>query len=310
MKEPRGQELIERYKKNYGIPADAPITEEMILRHWNLEKDLTQKLLKSTPENRFEIFEDCYSKLYSELEWLNLHIADDIPNSVKERNFQIWPDLIETPTTQTIYEVGSGKAELISFLSRIGYSCVASEITQERGEKYSEEGVVWKNSDGVHLGRFEQHTSYDVVISDQVIEHIHPDDTQDHFRGVHEILNQKGRYIFRVPHRFTGPHDISRVFKIEKAQGMHLREMTFREINILIRRAGFSKFGIVLINSRKQIVRLFSKDDKLSSLTYINIVILFERFIRFVPSLKLRLKAIRLISRIGFFPEIFVVATK
>jgi hypothetical protein len=36
MKEPRGKQLIKRYKENYGIPAQADITEEMILKHWEL----------------------------------------------------------------------------------------------------------------------------------------------------------------------------------------------------------------------------------------------------------------------------------
>ena len=71
MREPRGQELINRYKKNYNLPTDVNITEEMILAHWELEKRLTKELLASNPENRWEIFEHCYSTLYSELWWLN-----------------------------------------------------------------------------------------------------------------------------------------------------------------------------------------------------------------------------------------------
>ncbi len=32
--EPRGIELITRYKRNYGIPAEVEITEDMVLSHW------------------------------------------------------------------------------------------------------------------------------------------------------------------------------------------------------------------------------------------------------------------------------------
>jgi hypothetical protein len=74
MREPMGQELIDRYKKNYNIPTDAEITEEMILAHWELEKRLTKELLASNPENR-EVFERCYSTLYGELWWLNKFIG-------------------------------------------------------------------------------------------------------------------------------------------------------------------------------------------------------------------------------------------
>lgn len=310
MKEPRGTELIERYKNNYCIAPEAPISEEMILRHWELEKELTQKLLNSTPENRFEVFEECYSKLYSELQWLNEYVKKNVQNSALEREFQIWLRLIGAPSDQKIYEIGSGKAELISFLARNGYSCVATEITRERGQKYSGENISWRNSDGVHLGTFERQESYDVVISDQVIEHIHPDDTQEHFAGVHEILKPKGKYIFRVPHRLTGPHDVSKVFKCNKALGMHLREMTFYEIKKLVEASCFSEFGFVLINARKLVNRLFSKDTVISTSLYIKLLIVVEGVIRYIPGRKNRLRAIRIASRVGFFPEIFVVAIK
>ncbi len=75
IEEPRGQELIDRYKRNYNIPTDAEITEEMILVHWELEKRLTKELLESTPENRWDVFERCYGTLYSELWWLNKFIG-------------------------------------------------------------------------------------------------------------------------------------------------------------------------------------------------------------------------------------------
>jgi SAM-dependent methyltransferase len=310
MKEPRGLELIERYKKNYHIAPEAPISEEMILRHWELEKELTQELLRSSSENRFKVFENCYSKLYSELKWLNECEKKAIPYSIREHDFQIWKTLIGSPLTQKIYEIGSGKAELISFLARNGYSCVATEITRERGKKFSEKNVTWRNSDGVHLGDFEAQESYDVVISDQVIEHIHPDDTQEHFRGVHQILDPHGRYIFRVPHRFTGPHDISRVFGRKKTLGMHLREMTFSEIRTLAKNADFRKLGIVLIDSRKTMIKLFSKDGETSIYQFLFLVIIVEKFIGSIPRGKYRLKAIQVASRLGLFPEIFVVATK
>jgi len=91
---------------------------------------------------------------------------------------------------------------------------------------------------------------------------------------------------------------------------MHLREMTFYEIRNLIKRADFSKFGIVLIGSRNNIVRLFSKDGKISTAMYFNIMIMVEGIIRYIPGAKNRLKEIRIASRLGFFPNIFVVATK
>ena len=80
MFEPRGRELIHRYKQNYSIPDEADVSEEMILRHWDLEKKLTRELLDSRPENRWEVFDRCYSILYKELDWLNrLSVEPSIP---------------------------------------------------------------------------------------------------------------------------------------------------------------------------------------------------------------------------------------
>lgn len=164
MIEPRGQELINRYKKNYKMPTDADITEEMILKHWELEKRLTKELLESNPENRWEVFERCYSTLYSELWWLNQFIdaGSTLPPSKRYKN---WVELIGQPPKK-IYEIGSGKGEMITYLASCGFKCRATEITREHGKKYVPEysNLSWSISDGVHLERFETSNSYDVVI--------------------------------------------------------------------------------------------------------------------------------------------------
>ncbi len=71
MFEPRGSELIQRNKSNYSIPDEADVSVEMILHHWELEKKLTKELLKSNRDNRWEIFDSCYTTLYRNLDWLN-----------------------------------------------------------------------------------------------------------------------------------------------------------------------------------------------------------------------------------------------
>lgn len=237
--EPRGQELTDRYKKNYSIPIDAEVTEEMILAHWGLEKRLAQELLESNPEDRWEIFERCYSTLYGELEWLNCLIGTDITLPISQRYRDI-ARLIGQPPKR-IYEVGSGKGEMIAYLANCGFECKATEVTRERGQKFvsHQQNLSWGISDGVHLDKFEPQNSYDVVLSNQLIEHLHPDDVLEHFKGVLSILSKGGRYIFVTPHKYVGPSDISRVFNCDKPMGMHLKEYTYAELKELLTRAGF-----------------------------------------------------------------------
>ena len=104
--EPRGQELIDRYKANYHISDNAPLTEEMILQHWELEKSLTKQLLESNKVNRWEIFDQCYSKLYFELEWINRYIDSVSITNFSDKKFEFWKVLVGKPP-QSIYEIGS-----------------------------------------------------------------------------------------------------------------------------------------------------------------------------------------------------------
>jgi len=178
--EPRGNKLITRYKLNYGIPTSTEITEEMILHHWELEKNLTKDLLESNPENRWDVFEKSYTTLYSSLEWLNNFSGDSTPPHNK---YETWLGIIGSPLKK-IYEVGSGKGEMIAYFAKCGFECKATEITRERGSKHITDlltGLSWGNSDGVNLDRFEPTAFYDFVLSNQVVEHFHPDDLDTHF---------------------------------------------------------------------------------------------------------------------------------
>ena len=259
MNEPRGQELIELYRANYAIAQKAKLTEEMILQHWELEKHLTHELLESKPESRWEIFEKCYSTLYRELDWLNQLIDSDKKEEYLDIKYAHWVELIGS-IPKKVYEIGSGKGQLITYLAHQGYECRATEITRERGEKWVNiiPNLTWGNSDGIHFERFEPTNTYDVAISDQVVEHLHPEDLVDHFRGVLKILAPGGRYIFITPHVHTGPGDISRVFRCEKAMGMHLKEYTYRELAVKLKLAGFKSVRSKIPDSIK-IERILGK---------------------------------------------------
>ena len=80
----------------------------------------------------------------------------------------------------------------------------------------------------------------DIVFSDQLIEHLHPEDTYLHLKEIRKILKQDGVYIFRTPHAYKGPSDISRYFS-DEPQGFHLKEWTYTELLKLISKLNFKK---------------------------------------------------------------------
>jgi hypothetical protein len=87
-------ELVARYRKKFRIDTDAVVTAEMVLNHWTLERRLTLELLASTPENRWPVFQRCYTELYGKLEWLNR--LTGINRRPNEERFADWTAIIGT----------------------------------------------------------------------------------------------------------------------------------------------------------------------------------------------------------------------
>jgi SAM-dependent methyltransferase len=279
-----GTTLVRRYKQHYAIAADATVTEEMLFKHWALERKLTADLLSSDPEVRWEVFERCYTTLYSELRWLNDLAGTALTSASAVDSAEDWMRLIGPPPRR-VYEIGSGKGRLIAALAARGYECTATEITRERGEKWTSPGqpLRWTVSDGVHLDRFESPESYDAIISDQVIEHLHPDDLVAHFAGAYSILKPGGRYAFATPHGFEGPFDVSRVFGADRPAGMHLKEYTYRELLLALRAAGFSTIKASFRLPRQVRARMNEKPYPLPSRSYLMYLRGIERLIATLP---------------------------
>jgi len=310
MKEPRGKELVARYVKNYGIAADTEISEQMVLAHWQLEKALTKELLNSAPENRWETFERCYDTLYRELPWLNKLPSGGTAVPHSER-FRDWRAIIGNPPMK-IYEVGSGKGEMIVYLASSGFECKGTEITRQRGKKFvaTQQNLRWAATDGVHLDKFEPINCYDVVISNQVIEHLHPDDLCEHFKSCVRILKSEGRYILCTPHRYAGPHDVSRVFKCDEPKGMHLKEYRYCELVGLLSDAGFREISAVFKMPTK--LRTVSGLDfkPRVSRPYLRYLCFLDGLISHLPTQALKRIISSSLKAFFFSTNMFLVATK
>jgi SAM-dependent methyltransferase len=282
-----------RYRQNYGLGPE--INALHVEKHLRLEFELTKRLLASTGESRWKTFSDCYKTLYTELSWLNK--TDGESDGMAGDDLVHWRSLLGPKAR--IFEVGSGQARLLKYLTSIGHSCVATEITSERGSKHLKDGggLVWRITDGVNLARFEETETYDFVISSQVIEHLHPDDLIHHFTNARMILKPGGEYIFDTPHRGTGPHDLSVVFGLDHAMFMHLKEYTFLELSAALHIAGFKRIRAVFINSKAEPRR---------SACYLQYCILWDRVLtalRLQPRTERRVRLSRKVRWRLFLPS-------
>jgi SAM-dependent methyltransferase len=308
--EPTGQHLIDRYRWYYKIPDGVRITEGMIQEHWRTERNLARELLNAPPADRWQTFERCYTELYSRFSWINQprNEKSDLFTYQRRRAFA---HLVGS-SPKDIYEVGSGAGELIAYLASFGHQCKATEITRERGQKHlaNETKVTWGVSDGVHLDQFERPDSYDVVISDQVIEHLHPDDLLAHLNGVRTILRPNGRYIFATPHYWYGPWDISSVFRCSRPVGVHLKEYGYRNLKNAVQSAGFRDVAAVF---RLQATRPAAPahDPKISRayLFYLCLVEWVLPMTKLVSKLS-RESATEFARLVHLSPDVFIVARK
>jgi len=91
-------------------------------------------------------------------------------------------------------------------------------------------------SDGCDIPLSEN--SVDVAYSNQLMEHLHPDDAREQLQNIFQTLKPGGRYICVTPNKVNGPWDISFCCD-QEARGFHLKEYSMRELMQLFRAVGF-----------------------------------------------------------------------
>ncbi|MEM9403034.1 MAG: methyltransferase domain-containing protein [Pseudomonadota bacterium] len=220
-------------------PAPADRTYEQLLRHYTVEKQLANRLRETSSwEERKAIYESMYDELFAQVPDHPRLVRRDDKESTEatlRRRAGLVTRFIDE--SKTFVEFGPGDCRFSYYLSGIAKQVYGVDIADQRGEEdkgpTNFELVVY---DGHNLD-FEDSIA-DVVFSDQLIEHIHPDDLQHHFGLAMNLLKDGGIYVLRTPHLYSGPHDVSRFFS-DSPEGFHLKEYTYRELDSLLRQAGF-----------------------------------------------------------------------
>lgn len=115
---------------------------------------------------------------------------------------------------------------------------------------------------------FKMDKKFDVVFSDNVIEHIAFDDLSTHLRSIKNALKPGGTLIVITPNRLFGPSDITIITDSTYtnrvgAVGTHLNETTYSEMISILQEHGFSSFRTtiptVLLKNYSQGVRISPK---------------------------------------------------
>jgi SAM-dependent methyltransferase len=295
--------IIELYRKRTNIDPARPVTVEMIRKHYYTARAGAGLIINSTKEDRQKVTENVYDSFYKACFWL-----DDwkMSSAHDNRTFSYFSKLLRG-FGDHVYEIGSGTGALSEYLSSHGFRCIATEISSERKTKADSDSLVWHTTDGIHLARYEPENSFDILISSQLIEHLHPEDIEEHCANALRLLKAGGIYIFDTPNRLSGPADFSEAFGLEESDGLHLKEYTHGELSRILYQAGFSKVKAVYV-APKAVRSLI--DICFSSSVYLVFIVQLENMLTKFPS-RVRRKILRILHVLAIWrPNVFLLAIK
>lgn len=214
-------------------------TPENIRHHYEVERELADRLRTADPATRRGLYHQVYNELYTRV--------TDIPHLAAARAAARDQEVAALVAflrpflegRRCFLELGPGDFKLSLAVSEIVPSVYAADVTDEVVATVSlPPAVRFVLTDGFTFDV--PKGSVDVAFSDQVLEHLHPDDAEAQVRAIRELLAPGGIYICITPNRLYGPHDISQYFDSE-AKGLHLKEYTVSDVARLFRTCGFSQ---------------------------------------------------------------------
>lgn len=227
---------VQKWRRDYRSP-------DRLLAHYTLELRLAEQLRTAVADERPSV----YARVYDEL-------CTSLPDHPKRTNRREPTDAAVQRQIRHIapylhrnvsfVELGCGDSAVSLAIAGTVRDVVGIDV-QDQLVDLSVAPANFRfvrSNDGVTIPL--ETGSVDVVFSDQLIEHLHPDDARAQAREVQRILKKGGVYICSTPSSLTGPHDISMFFDYS-ARGLHLKEYDYRELLRLFEAAGFEKVRFV-----------------------------------------------------------------
>jgi len=213
-------------------------THEELEEQFLLERSLAQRLLSAPRAERARVYGDVYDELFRQVP-----NHPQLNRDPRQRAREVGQKLrlvapFLSPDTK-LMEIGAGDCafsiKAASLVRQVVAVDVSSVITTRVDSRHNVNVVL---SDGISIPVEEG--SIDVAYSDQLMEHLHPDDALAQLSNIRRALRPGGTYVCITPNRCTGPHDVSRWFA-DEASGFHLHEYGISEINALFSAAGFRR---------------------------------------------------------------------
>jgi SAM-dependent methyltransferase len=248
-----------------------------IYHHYSIEKQLAGRLINANRQERLKLYQLVYDELFRLVPTHPQVIQKLCSNGEIDRRIKLNLILIRKFVDKnSIYlEIGPGDCtlayEVCKFVKQVYAIDVSKEISANTSYPHNFSLII---SNGLEIPI--ENTPVNLAFSDQLMEHLHPDDAMEQLNNIFLALRKGGRYICITPNSLNGPHDISKYFD-DVSTCFHLKEYTVSELSKIFKKVGFTKINI------------FFRFKKLFIKLPIRPVIFLEKILKYFP-VKLRHK--------------------
>lgn len=222
-----------------------PKASELRLEHYRTEKALASQLMAASKEQRRHLYTELYDELLRRVPHhpMLLHKASaQMTSAAVQEYIRLLRPYLKANTH--FLEIGPGDCTLAfnvaAIAARVYAVDVSNEITRTASCPPNFQLIL---SDGCSIPV--PAGSINCAFSNQLMEHLHPDDAFEQLSNIVRALAPGGIYMCMTPNRLSGPHDVSKYFD-HVATGFHLREYTAGELSALFGKAGFSRVKLLV----------------------------------------------------------------
>jgi SAM-dependent methyltransferase len=223
-----------------------PRSAARLRAHYLVERELADRLRAADASARTTLYSEVYEELYERVPdhpQLTAKVAPARRTREAARQARIL-ERFSGPAA-TIMEIGAGDCVLARRLAERAEKVIAVDVSPTVTDGRDRPGnLELRLIDGCTIPAVPG--SVDLAFSDQLMEHLHPEDAARQARDIAGALRSGGAYVCVTPSRLTGPHDISGLYD-DEPRGFHLREYATRDVAALLLEAGFAKVRLLIV---------------------------------------------------------------